>query len=469
MENDEKTKEVEILLGDPKKAIIAIAIPTAIALIAQSINNLTDAAWVAGLGPDALAAIGIIFPLFIIIIGISNGIGIGAASAISKRIGAENKAGADSTASHAIILILLASVVMTILMVLFMEPLIRLVAGDASESTIQECINYAVPIAMFTFVFMIVGVLSSILRSEGAAKRSMIILILAAVINAIIDPFFIYDYGLGWGMTGAAAATLIAESVAMGVMIYWYFIKKDLFLNFRFKKFVFEREIIKDIFRVGLPASVELIIMSLVMVIMNILLLTAGGDNAIAIYSSDWRIISILAIPMMGIASGVVPVCAAAYGAKRADKIKIAFNYSLKVSVVSMLIIGVVTMILAPQILTVFTYDESTHYLKDGMTEFLRIACVFLPFMAMGAVASSFFQSVGMGMKSLISSLFRNFLALPICYVAMIMTTGMTYIWWGVTISEIVGCVLILVWSVAVLKKISKEIDIRFDNDLSSG
>ena len=457
METDEKTKEVEVLLGDPKKAILAIAVPTAIALVAQSVNNLTDAIWVSGLGADALAAVGIIFPLFFIIIAISNGIGIGAASAISKRIGANDKSDADRTASHAIVLIIMASVILTLIMIILLEPLIRFVGGDASESTIQECINYGRPIAIFTFIFMFAGVLSSILRAEGAAKRSMYILILAAIINVILDPLFIYDYGLGWGMAGAAIATVLAEAVALVIVIYWYFIKKDLFLKFKFKGFKFDKIIIKDIFKVGLPASVELMIMSVVMILMNFILLIAGGDDAVAIYSSDWRLISIVSIPVMGIAAGVVPVCAAALGAGRPDKIKIAFEYSLKIATLSMLIIGIVTAIFAPQILTVFTYDGDTEYLRNGMVEFMRIACLFFPFMALGMVASSFFQSVGMGLKALISSVFRNFLMLPICYVAMITTSGMTFIWWGASISEIIGCLVIVSWSLLVLRKIVRD------------
>ena len=457
MELDEKTKEVETLLGDPKKAILAIALPTAVALIAQSINNLTDAAWVAGLGPDALAAVGIIFPIFFIIIGISNGIGIGAASAISKRIGAGNKHDADRTAAHAMVLIMIASLILTAVMMVALEPLIRLIAGEASEGTITECLNYGRPMVMFSVVFMLIGVLSSILRSEGAAKRSMYILILAAVINAILDPFFIYDYGLGWGMAGAAIATVIAEVVALVVIIYWYFFKKDLFIRFEFKAFKFDKWIIKDIFKVGIPASMELMIMSVVMMLTNIILLMAGGDDAIAIYSSDWRLISILSIPMMGIATGIVPVCAAAFGAGRPDKIRIALGYSSKISCLSMIIIGAITVLCAPQILLIFTYGPETEYLRDGMVEFLRIACLFLPFMALSYIGVSFFQSVGMGMKSLIATIFMNFILLPACYIVMLTTEGMTLIWWTMAMAEIAGALIILVWSRATLKKVEND------------
>ncbi|MDR1691006.1 MAG: MATE family efflux transporter [Candidatus Methanoplasma sp.] len=461
MEEYDKTKDVETLLGDPKKAILAMAIPISIAMIAQSANNLIDAMWVAGLGTDALAAVGIVFPLFFIVIGISNGIGVGAASAISKRIGAGMKSEADNTASHSIVLILIASAIMTVALIIFLEPFLRAMGTGAAESTIQECINYAMPMSLFTFVFMIVGVLSSILRSEGSAKRSMYILILAAVINMVLDPFFIYDYGLGWGMAGAAIATVLATAVSMVIIFYWYFIKKDLFLKFRFKGFKFDPVIIKDIFKVGLPASVQMIILSVVSIFMNLIILQVGGDDGVAIYSSDWRVINVLAIPLMGIATGLVPVCAAAYGARRYDKIKTAYTYSIKISVLSMVLISAVTAVFAPQILTVFTYDPSTEYLNAGLTEFMRIACVFLPFMALGMVAESLFQALGMGVKSLLSSIFRNFLMLPVCYFAIMVTSDLTVIWWGLTVSEIVSALIVAAWSFMIIKVILKEFKIE--------
>jgi putative MATE family efflux protein len=453
----EKTKEVETLLGDPKKAILAMAIPTAVALVAQSINNLVDAMWVSGLGRDALAAVGIFFPLYFIIIGVSSGIGIGAASAISRRIGAEEKAEADRTATHAMVLVIIGSVVMTLVLLVFLKPILTAIGTGAEELTIQNCIDYGMPLVAFMTVFMATGVMSNILRSEGAAKRSMYILILSAVINLILEPFFIYDYGLGLGMTGAAMGTVIAEGIALLVIVYWYFIKKDLFLRFRFRGFRLDMSIIKDILKVGIPASLQMTMISVVSIFMNLVLIHAGGDDGVAIYSADWRVLSILTIPLMGISTGLVPVCAAAFGARSPEKIKTAYSYALKISILSMIVIGAATMIFAPQMLVVFTYDPGTEYLRGGMTEFLRIATIFLPFMAMGTVAESLFQSMGMGVRSLLSTIFRNFIMVPICGIAMVLTAGLTYIWWGVTLSEVIASSIVIVWSFIVLRSVMKK------------
>jgi Na+-driven multidrug efflux pump len=163
----------------------------------------------------------------------------------------------------------------------------------------------------------------------------------------------------------------------------------------------------------------------------------------------------------MGIASGIVPVCAAAYGARRYDKVRTAYVYGIKISALMMTAIAAATIIFAPQMVAVFTYDPGTEYLRDGMAEFLRISAIFLPFVALGATAESLFQALGMGVRALVSTLFRNFLLVPVCYFAMLTTTGLTYIWWGSTFSEIIGCIFVAGWSLLVLKVIMKEFNLE--------
>jgi Na+-driven multidrug efflux pump len=122
--SDEKqTKGVKTLQGDPKKAIITLAVPMIIAMLVQTIYNLTDAIWVSFLGSDALAAVGFVFPFFIMVIALSTGMGVGAGSAISRRIGAKDKVGADSVAEHSIILVIIIALIFTIPLYFLAEPI----------------------------------------------------------------------------------------------------------------------------------------------------------------------------------------------------------------------------------------------------------------------------------------------------------------------------------------------------------
>lgn len=461
----EATEDVRVLLGNPKKAILAMAIPITIATIAQTANNLIDSIWVAGLGSDALAAVGLVFPLFFIMIGIGNGIGIGASAAISRRIGKGDKIGADKAAGQAVLLTAIASVLMAVILLLIQKPLLlALGAGD----TIGMCLDYSTPIFLFAPVILISVVFSNILRSEGAANKAMQTQILAAVVNIILDPIFIYDYGLGLGMMGAAIATVIAMGVSLVLLLYWFFVKKNTYIDVTLKGIRPDKELDKDILRVGLPASLEMIFMSVVSMFMNMVLIIAAGTNGVAIYSSTWRLIQMLMIPLMAIGGAIVPVCAVAYGARRFDKVKEAYLYSIKICVIAMLVLSVLTAVFAEYMVLIFTYSESSAMLTGDMVSCLRLFCIFLPFMAWGFVASGFFQALGMGMKSLASTVIRNGLQLPVCYGLAITVGTLVSVWYGIVITEIIGSVMMGIWSVLVLRALMKNyvrpIDSPFDD-----
>ena len=446
-----RTKDVNILTGDPKKAIVAMIVPITIALVIQTLNNMIDSVWVAGLGSTALAAVGVVFPIFFILVAIGNGIGIGASQAIARRIGAKDTEGADKAAVQGVMLTIAAGVIMTV--VLFIAaPYILAAIGGADY--LDECLAYAYPVILGCIVFFMSGYLTNLLRSEGAAKRSMNIQILAAAINIVLDPIFIYIFG--WGLMGAAVATLLAMFISLLICVYWYKIKKDTYLKLSFSGFRFDRVICKDIFSVGLPAAMEMLLISVTSMIMNIIVVGVGGTDGVAIFTSAWRIINMLMIPMMAVSQAMVPVCAVSYGARRVDRIDTAYKYAVKLILLVMIAITAVTLIFAPQICVMFTYSDNTAGLRDGMVEMLRIMVLALPLMGLGFVSSGFFQALGMGMKSLISTLFRNLLQIPICiYLA---TFGiLSYIWVGAATAEIFGSVVMGFWGFLLLKYMLRE------------
>ena len=196
---EEETKGVKILLGDPKKAIIKLATPMIIAMSANTIYNLVDAIWVSGLGPDALAAVGFFFPFLFMAMALATGLGVGGAAAISRRIGARDKEGADNVAVHTIIIMLIMAVIFTILFLVFAKEIFDLLgAGDVlEESTAYGRVMFGGSITIF---FMQVA--TAILRAEGDVNRAMYALMLGAGLNIVLDPLFIYT--LEMGVVGAA-------------------------------------------------------------------------------------------------------------------------------------------------------------------------------------------------------------------------------------------------------------------------
>lgn len=441
----EQTKDVQVLLGEPKKAILIMMVPLAIAILVQNLNTLIDAIWIVGLGTDALGAMGLISPLCVTLVGVGNGIGIGASSAIARRIGKDEKEMADRTAAQAILLVVVIAALVTPFLMIFAGTIFEAMGAG---SVIRYCYEYGYPMFATAVLTFLLGVMAGLLRGEGAAKKSMVILVISAVLNMTLDPIFIYT--LGWGMAGAAWATVVSVAAAVAVAFYWYLVKKNMFVSLSLRGLRWNSPIQKDILIVGLPQTLELSIMSLMNLVLNTYIMTVGGTNAMAIFNGVWRINYMLFIPAEAIAGAVVPVCAVAYGMKNYDRIKDGFRQSLKISLILMLIITAVTYIGADQMVLMFAYSPETSMLQAEMANLLRICCSFLAMLTFTFVGSALLQALGRGILAMLSTLLRN-LALIAIFAYAATTNNLSAIWWGMSYGEIGGAILTLMISVAVL------------------
>lgn len=450
-----KTEGVKTLLGEPKKAIMKLAIPMIAALLIQTLYNLVDALWVSGLGADALAAVGFVFPFFMIIMALGTGIGMGAGSAISRKIGADDKTGADAVAAHSIVLFFIITILVTIPFYALAQPLFEAIGAG---TTLQFTVSYAQVIFLGSFFIFFSNIANAILRGEGDAKRAMYALALGSILNVFLDPIFIYTLNLG--VAGAAWATILSFAISSILLANWLFFKKNTFVNFTFKGFHFDKNILKDIFGVGLPASVAQLSMSISMLVINLLIvfITNGSVDGIAIYSTGWRVAMIAVLPVMGIATAVMSVSAAAYGAKAYEKVNICLAYSVKIGFLFELIIAIVIFIFAPQIASVFTRAEGATHLTDGLTLFLRIMSIYYPSISLGMLSSSLFQGVGKGFNAFIATILRTIIfTIPLILVfAIIFNGGLVGIWWGIVFANIISSVIIFIWVRTYIKHLMK-------------
>jgi len=435
---------VKTLLGDPKKAILKLSLPMIVAMSAQTIYNLVDAIWVSGLGANALAAIGFVFPFFFAAMALSNGLGVGGGSAISRRIGARDKDGADNVAVHTIVIMLLIAVIFTIPLFVFARDVFVLIgAGSATGMAV----SYARIIFAGSIFIFITSVASAILRAEGDVKRAMYVMMLGAGLNIILDPIFIYT--LDMGIAGAAWATFVSLAISSAVMVNWLLFKKDTYVSFKFSGFRFDRVIVRDIFKVGIPASVTQLSMSLTMVIMNVMVVAVGSIAGVAVYTTGWRVVSIATLPLIGIATAVVSVTGAAFGARACGKVSIAHLYATKIGVLIEAAIAVVTFIFAPQIAAVFTQSESTAHIAPDLIIFLRIVSLFYAGVPFGMLSSSLFQGTGKGMNALFVTILRTLILTPIfaALLAFNFDMGLTGIWWGLVAANVIGSTVAFIWA----------------------
>jgi putative MATE family efflux protein len=456
--NNQITKGVQILLGDPKKALFRLAIPIIAGNIFHTLYNITDAIWVSGLGSNALTAIGLYFPFFFVAMAIGMGIGIGGGSAISRSIGARQKKRAGNIATHTLSVTLIIAVIFTFILILSIKPIYALMhLGPA----LKPSLDYANVIIYCTIFIFFGNIGAAILRAEGDAKRAMLAMIFGTGLNILLDPIFIYIFDLG--VAGAAWATLLSLAIASLLIAYWLFFQKNTFVEIKYAGF--SMRIIKRIFKVGFPATIQHLAVALNTFVLNIIIVQVSGPDGVAILATGWRVIMLGSTPVFGIGAAIVSLCGAAYGAKDFQKLNVSFNYAIKVAIMIEICAAIFIIFFAKYIILVFTYTQSSVHLKQGLIRFLRITSCMYPAMALGPISSSFFQSIGKGFNALFVTILRTIiLTIPFVYcLAIIFNVGLDGIWLGMVIANTIGASIAFAWAQKHLRNLGA---LRSDIDL---
>ena len=452
-----KSKNIEMITGDPKKAIVKLALPMMLSMLLIMLYNIADSIWVAGLGPDALAAVGFITPLFMVLIGLGNGIGAGANSLIARNIGAKNRDQANNAGLHAIVLSIIVSLVFTVLIEVFMVPILQFMGAG---NTIQYAMDYSYIIFGFLFIFVFSGVASAIFRSEGDMRRATIAIAVTAVLNIILDPIFIYV--LNFGISGAAWATVVSATMSCIVMSYWIWVKKDLFLDLSPKNFKYSSHIMIDTLQVAIPSTLETIVFSALAIIINSMLVLAAGTTAVAVYTASMRIVQLAMIPLIGIGTAVLTVAGVAYGAHNYKNLQTAHSYSIKIGFIVSIILGALMFIFSGQIAAVFSYTQASAGLASEIATAISVLSLFVLAIPHGIMSSMMFQGVGKGTYSLLITLLRSLIletvfAYLFCF---IFGWGLPGIYGGVVFGCFVGGTIGYIWAKLFIRKF-KEISIK--------
>jgi putative MATE family efflux protein len=437
------SKGVQTLLGNPKKAIIKLSIPMIVAMSVHTLYNFVDGLWVAGLGPDALSAVGFFFPFFFLIMALSAGIGVGGSSAVSRMIGAKDKNKADAVAAHTMVLMVIAAFVLALPFFIFAPDIfIRLGAGPVATMAGE----YARIIFGGTLIIFFGQVASALLRGEGDVKRAMTVMMISSGLNIILDPIFIYLLKLG--VAGAAWATMISIGFSSGYLFYWFFIKKDTYISVNFRGFRFRKAILSEILKVGIPVSFQQMTMSIAMLILNLIAVKAGGTDGVAIFTTGWRVVLFATLPLYGIATAVVSVTGAAFGGRDHKKMNSGYLYAIKFGVIIELVMAVITFILAPQIAWLFTFTQESIRIRADLINFLRIMCIFYPAVSPGMLSSAMFQGTGKGIHSLAVTFIRTLLlSVPLAYCfSFILDLQLTGLWWGIVLGNSLGATIAFTW-----------------------
>ncbi|MBE6489419.1 MAG: MATE family efflux transporter [Methanobrevibacter sp.] len=445
-------KNVELMRGEPEIAVRKLAIPIMISMLLTASYNIVDGIWVAGLGQAAIAGIGFVTPIFMILNGVSVGLGNGATSSIARAVGARNHEGASKSATHSLLIFLIASIILTVLLLVIQEPLLK--TYGASGQSLVEGIKYGTPLFLGLFAFIFANGGSGVLRGEGDMKRAMYAMIVSVVLNFVLDPLFIYVLNLG--SAGASLATIVSSIGSACVIMYWILIKKDTYVNVTFRNFKFESEIARDILKVGIPSSLDMLMMSIAMSLYLMFISSIGGEYGIAAFTSGQRLYLFGIMPLTAIGSAVAAVSGSAFGAKNWDYLNRTHKFGTKFATAIALVIMLILVIFAPQLSLIFAYTPETAPLIPEITNFLRIASFGLLLVGIGMPSSFFYQGIGRGTTSLCWTIIREVIFTVSCtyLFGIVFGWGLIGIWTGLAVGRILASILNYTYARYTIKKL---------------
>ena len=446
-----ENRDLEIMLGDPKRAIRKMAVPLIVSFAIAQINSFADTAWCSSLGSDVTAGVSSISPMYWIISGLGSGIAVGASTMIAQYLARNEISQANQVATYALLISIVISIPLTPVLILSIIPMMNLMG--ASDVAIYGY-EYMAPMVAFTAFILIGEVISGLLRSEGAAKKSMTMSTITAVVNIILDPIMIYE--LEMGVAGAGLATVIASAISCIVGLSWY-LRKRMTITITTEGVMDRRFVCRSIMGVGIPRATESVVVSAASMIERYFVIICAGSFSSAMFSIPWRFVAISCIVSMALTATAIPICSAALGNNDIDKAKNAFLYGTKLCCGINLIMATFIFIFAELCVVPFTLSDSMHLYRDDFADVLRIFCIFIPFVSLIDISSALLQSLRLAKVSMWLSLLRNF-AIVVLF-AFTCHTTLSVMFMGLAGIEIGGgIVMIIVAAYAFYKKTGQHI-----------
>ena len=419
------------------KLVPTVSVPIMISMLVQALYNIVDSYFVAQYSEAAFSAVNLAYPLQMLMIALSVGMGTGINSVISRRLGEKNPALAQDAAKNGIFVEACSWLLFVVIGLFFSRPFIAAFTDDAE--LIQQGKTYLTIVCTMSFGLFGSIIMERMLQAAGNTRASMLSQLTGAVTNIVLDPVFIFLFDLG--VAGAAIATVIGQIASMTLGFYLNQTRNPE-LRLTWDRFRPSMSVIRNIFVVGFPATVAQAIGSVLNVAMNALLMgfSAAAMNVLGVY---FKLQSFIFMPVFGLTNGMVPIVGYNYGARSRKRVYQCVNVSL-IWALTIMFLGMVLFLAAPEFL-MGLFDSSA----DG--EMVTIGKVALPVIsthfllaAAGITISTVFQAVGKGTYSLIMSLCRQIVVLlPAAY--LLSKLSLNAVWWAFPIAEVVSLVICLI------------------------
>lgn len=377
--------------------ILSMALPMIISMLVNSLYNIVDSFFVAQISEDAMTALSLVYPVQNLINAAAIGFGVGINAVIALHLGAGAKKKADAAAFHGLILSAVHGVIAMAVSILIMPSFLRMFTS--SETVIDLGVRYSNIAFSFSLIIMLGLFFEKLFQSVGMMKETMISLLSGCITNIILDPVLIFGIGFfpEMGIEGAALATGIGQVVTLVIYLVLYAVR------IRKKEFVWDGKMALRLYAIGIPATLNLALSSLLVSCLNAML-AVYSQSYVVILGIYYKLQTFLYLPANGIVQGIRPIIGYNYGAGEYKRVKSIYRITLGLSGLIMAFGTIICMTAAGPLIGLFTENPET--VQAGGTA-LRIISAGFIISSVSVTTSGALEGLGKGTQSLVISLCR--------------------------------------------------------------
>ena len=383
------------------------ALPAIVAMLASSLYNMVDSIFIGqGVGPIAISGLAITFPFMNLTGAFGAAIGVGSSTYLSVKLGQKDYLTAENILGNTVMLNIYMGVVLSVVCLLLLDPILRFFG--ASDATLPYARQYMVIILAGNVVTHTYLGLNAVLRAASKPRQAMNATIFTVVVNTILDPIFIYPWGLGLGISGAAYATILAQVLALCYQLRLLSDKREL-IHFRRGTYRLHSQIVKSIISIGISPFSMNVCSCIIVIFINNQLVHYGGDLSVGAYGISNKILFIFVMFVIGLNQGMQPIAGYNYGAQKFDRLMHVVKLTM-LSATAVMTVGWCLAIFMPRLcVRLFTTDATLINLSANA---LRIMCCMFPIVGYQMVVTNFFQCIGKVKVSIFLSLSRQLILL---------------------------------------------------------
>lgn len=433
----DQSKESLLSQVQPSEAIVKLAVPATLALLAKAVYNIVDTAYIGLLNSEiALAAVGVTLPLLLIFVSIENIFAAGAAVLAGRQLGAGDKNGANVTISTIVVVSAVVGLVLCMGGLLFMKPLLS--AFGASQAVLPQAKDYAFWMFIAALFNLPAQCLNCSARAESSVKITTIAVVTGAALNIILDPIFMFEWGLNMGVGGASLATTLSQFVTLAILVWFYWSGRSI-IKVSFKYVKPAAKLLKEVILIGVPTAVIQICLAVATSLTNVAAAALpDSDLIIAAYGVVQRLILIGCYIIMGFMQGYQPVASYAFGAKNEARFQDSARFSIKATLLlTVLVEGLYIFFSSPLIML---FNRNTAVVEYG-SRLLISQVVLYPAFGLCYMMTITFQTIGASRYGLFLSTIRQ----GIFYIPAILLLPTFLDVWGIYLSQPIADVLTLI------------------------